>query len=1084
MPAEPFRDPGSDSGKEVPAQTVFMRRDVAPDTDRPGAQVGDYRLIARSESTPRVAIWQAAHISFGQLVEIRIVAVPAASLARARREAEVIAALRDPHLVPSHGSGEHAGRCWMAFETHHGVDARRALARHGGPLREDLALKAAAGAARGLAALHAAGVLHGAVGPAALIIGDDGQTRLGAPALVGDIDQAHPVGGPETLVFRAPETTHADQQADGRSDLYALGATLFYLLTGQPPFAAVTTDDAIEAARVVPPIDPRTISPDLSAECARVVLKAMAKERESRYVDAGQLISDVEQVLRGEEPAFATAAAMASGVRPSSQTDRLPAAGAKPATDQARKATRVETDSVFPDPPTDAHAKAAGDAAADGKRGGTAAVVKPTSERRKKPATRPFTNQPAQRTDSPTGGYEMLPENGGGAAQTAKRLKPITDRTGAQIVLPDDEQVGNYRLLFKLGEGGMGVIHKAAHIATGQEVALKVISGKNGEKLENLEMALREASVAATIRHPNVITCFGVGQDRGRLFMALELMGRGDAKAYIQQCGGSLTESQAIKIAIDCARGLQAIHKAGFLHRDVKPGNIFMTEDGVAKLGDLGLAHAASGESTPDTKGVALTPAFMSPEITQGVADLDGRSDVYSLGASLYYLLTNEIPFQARSTVELIEKVLHAPVTDPRALNPQIGEATARVVLKAMAKNRDERYQSAGQLLEDLLRVRNGDPPSHALGLAGTASFARPAGGVTRMTMPAVANDGGPVAVGTSTGERQAMVMSAGGASGRRQMVMTRTGGVSGSRSAAQVSGARPQVSGPRPQVSGARPVAAPAGAVSASRAAVPAQPVAPATPGPPPRWRAASLPRLAIAAIVVLAVLGAHSLAARWSTPPRTVISDGGALIPDEGHELIWEGDELSPMLAVGPVRLRGDVAVLGPAAHLVAKRAGALNRGLAVADEFAIEATILPADIGGVSQARILSLARSPLLRNFALSQSGSRLEARCRTTATSPNGLRPHLTSADGVLTGERQHVAFVRRSGRHELWVDGVLVVAEDVAGTLAAWDEGCALTIGDDPGGGFGWRGEVSRVRFYPRALTADEIERHAVVAAR
>nr|MBA3847806.1 hypothetical protein [Planctomycetota bacterium] len=107
MPADPFRDPGSESGKEAPAQTVFMRRDAAPDTDRPGTQVGDYRLIARTESTTREAIWQAAHISFGQLVEVRIVGVPAASLPRARRDAGIIAGLRDPHLVPSHGAGEH-----------------------------------------------------------------------------------------------------------------------------------------------------------------------------------------------------------------------------------------------------------------------------------------------------------------------------------------------------------------------------------------------------------------------------------------------------------------------------------------------------------------------------------------------------------------------------------------------------------------------------------------------------------------------------------------------------------------------------------------------------------------------------------------------------------------------------------------------------------------------------------------------------------------------------------------------------------------------------------------------------------------
>ncbi|MBX3470757.1 MAG: serine/threonine protein kinase [Planctomycetes bacterium] len=265
------------------------------------------------------------------------------------------------------------------------------------------------------------------------------------------------------------------------------------------------------------------------------------------------------------------------------------------------------------------------------------------------------------------------------------------------------EALGEFELLEELGRGGMGVVYRARQRSLGREVALKVLSPACSADPEASARFLREARAAAAISHPNVITCYAAGEDGGRLYLAMELMRGGDAQRLAEQAGGRLAERRALEVIRDAARGLGALERVGLLHRDIKPANIFVTEDGVAKLADLGLARTRTGDDRMTHAGTIMgTPAFMSPEQAEGADDLDIRSDVYALGASLFALVTGRAAFEGRSALAVMSKVLQEPPPDPRALAPGLSDAAAALILRAMEKERARRFPGAAALLEAL----------------------------------------------------------------------------------------------------------------------------------------------------------------------------------------------------------------------------------------------------------------------------------------------------------------------------------------------------------------------------------------------
>ncbi|MBX3469281.1 MAG: serine/threonine protein kinase [Planctomycetes bacterium] len=264
--------------------------------------------------------------------------------------------------------------------------------------------------------------------------------------------------------------------------------------------------------------------------------------------------------------------------------------------------------------------------------------------------------------------------------------------------------IGDFEVLGPLGQGGMGAVFRARQRSLGREVALKVLANERlaGQAVERF---LREARAAATVQHPHVVTTFHAGADpaTGRLFIAMELVGGGDAERLAAAAGGRLPEVRALEIARDAARGLVALGAAGLVHRDIKPENIFVAPDGAAKLGDLGLARRQAGDDRlTQTGAVVGTPCYMAPEQARGETALDARADVYGLAATLYRLLAGARPFAGGSVPSILHRIVSEPAPDVRQLAPEVTPATAALLARAMAKDPGRRHPDAAAFLADV----------------------------------------------------------------------------------------------------------------------------------------------------------------------------------------------------------------------------------------------------------------------------------------------------------------------------------------------------------------------------------------------
>jgi hypothetical protein len=261
------------------------------------------------------------------------------------------------------------------------------------------------------------------------------------------------------------------------------------------------------------------------------------------------------------------------------------------------------------------------------------------------------------------------------------------------------DTLGRYELTGVLGRGGMGVVFEAADPVIGRSVAIKVLPERLLADQRAHDRLLQEARHAGRVHHPNVVTLFGIGEADGAMFLILERVVGGSAADRLK-ADGPFDWRTATRIAADVCRGLAAIHAAGFLHLDVKPGNILLPSDGgavTAKLTDFSLAMAG-GDGTAALSG---TPAYMSPEQRTGAA-ADARTDVFGAGAALFALLTGKQPFAGTTVTEVVAEQVRRPDPDPRDVNPDVPEKVAAVVRKAMAPDPAGRYPTADAMLREL----------------------------------------------------------------------------------------------------------------------------------------------------------------------------------------------------------------------------------------------------------------------------------------------------------------------------------------------------------------------------------------------
>jgi eukaryotic-like serine/threonine-protein kinase len=267
-----------------------------------------------------------------------------------------------------------------------------------------------------------------------------------------------------------------------------------------------------------------------------------------------------------------------------------------------------------------------------------------------------------------------------------------------------------YEISHLLGAGGMGRVYLARDRSLSREVALKVLDERHAENPEFVERFRREAKAAASLSHPNIVTVYDAGGDDKAPYIAMERVPGGTLKDRLRE-RGALPPLVAAGVTFEVANALAAAHGKGIVHRDIKPENVLVTDQGHAKVGDFGIARAATATAITETDLILGSVRYLSPEQAKG-EEVGPPSDLYSLGVVLYEMLTGRVPFDEENPLATAMKHVTEEPASPRELDPTIPRALEAITLKLLKKDPEQRYQSAAQLAEDLDRLLVGPIPA------------------------------------------------------------------------------------------------------------------------------------------------------------------------------------------------------------------------------------------------------------------------------------------------------------------------------------------------------------------------------------
>jgi serine/threonine protein kinase/Tfp pilus assembly protein PilF len=272
---------------------------------------------------------------------------------------------------------------------------------------------------------------------------------------------------------------------------------------------------------------------------------------------------------------------------------------------------------------------------------------------------------------------------------------------------------GRYQIIDKLGKGGMGQVYRVLDKKLNEEIALKLIKPEIAKDKNTVERFSNELKIARKIGHKNVARMFDLNEEKGTHFITMEYVRGEDLKKLIRKMG-HLSVGQAIPIAVQICEGLGEAHRLGVVHRDLKPQNVMVDEEGNARIMDFGIARSVETKGITGAGVMIGTPEYMSPEQVEGKG-VDQRSDIYSLGIILYEMVTGQVPFEGDTPFTIGVKHKSEKPKDPKEINAQIPDDLNQVILKCLEKERESRYQNAGELRSELTNIQKGIPPTEKI---------------------------------------------------------------------------------------------------------------------------------------------------------------------------------------------------------------------------------------------------------------------------------------------------------------------------------------------------------------------------------
>jgi serine/threonine protein kinase len=649
-----------------------------------GSTVSHYRILERLGGGGMGVVYKGWDLRLERYAALKFLSPQRSSSddfkRRFAREARTASRLEHSNICTVFESDEtDDGRLFIAMAFCDGESLKRKIER--GPVPLEQALAIAAQVAAGLAAAHEKGVIHRDVKPGNVMVAEDGRVKIVDFGIARLADETHLTRAGDvmgTTAYIAPEQ-FLSAEIDHRADLWSLGVVTYEMVTGRLPWSGGDERELVNAILKRAPRPLSALRPGVPQALERVIARALAKRPAERYQRAGELRADLQAV--------AELVAQPPTVGPYEQTvveALLPPGRERPATSPPARAEPAE--------PPAAPEQAAGQAPAGAASPGEAA---------RRPAEAPADGAGGSGRAAAEGAPAapgLSAERGSQAATAAAdAAAAVTPRPGGGML---GRIIAHYRILSPLGGGGMGVVYKAQDLSLERVVALKFLPPELTRDPEAKTRFLQEARAASALDHPNICTIHEVREtDEGQLYLAMACYDGETLKQRLQR--GRLPIDEAVETAQQVARGLVKAHRHGIVHRDIKPANLMITADEIVKILDFGIAKLAGAAGLTRVGSSLGTPGYMSPEQARG-EEVDPRTDVWSLGAVLYEMVTGRRPFRGEHEQTVLYSLFNEEPEPVQQLRPDAPPELVRIVGRMLAKDPDQRYLTAAAALADL----------------------------------------------------------------------------------------------------------------------------------------------------------------------------------------------------------------------------------------------------------------------------------------------------------------------------------------------------------------------------------------------